>query len=499
MTDSRPKRAGDFLKRYRWRLIWAAGLLLSVGWTLRLLLGLPSVVTPSKETTYLTGRTLPDGSLDFSAALASHCNMPIDDDNNVAMGFRTLPDPHPTLPFLNQYAVEQTTNPEQAFEVFTVLAEEQGMIYGKHLLFSNQQGVLTAWTREQYPAVAALVDMNGDYVRQWKVAVRRPSMVKPVGTTLDEIYRDIHRGASYTLIQGMMHAGEGEWDRAIDDFSAIDTAINHLCRLQCGWKLQQGLRLRRDISLSLTKMLRDLAGRGLEEPLNSTFVDYIRRRSKWPLQEVLYEAIDNHIRIKAQTDIREARNPKKGQLERLLGSGLLSNREARSVQVTQLRNSIDWDAAARIQNEAIDDYLESIQTDGLVKLGSNLSAVRRKHIVTHPSRELFGPLRELSAADITVPFAWFVTNRFTSDRMMFTTNFALAAHHADQASLFFMALMEFRDQHQRWPTSTTELPDSSEALNPRTGETFIYEGISINRVPEFPEMGGWSRQLRLPQ
>jgi len=152
------------------------------------------MVTPSEETTFLTDRRLEDGSLDFSTALWHHCNLPIDNSENAAIALRELADPLPLGRFLSRYAVQQADSPEQAREIFDVLLQEQG----HNDSFAHTKRRLSQrypWTRERFPAIANLLEVDTDYMDRWKSAVDWPAISKPVGTRLDEIQELIFQGA----------------------------------------------------------------------------------------------------------------------------------------------------------------------------------------------------------------------------------------------------------------------------------------------------------------
>ena len=496
MNVTRRKRIMSFLRQHKWQVVWALGVLLPSAWALRLLLGSPPVVTPSKDTTFLTGRTLPDGSLDFSAALWHHCNTPVNDADNAAILLRELEAPEDLLGFLNRYAMKQANDPEHSSEIFAAIAQEQGFDVHTHRSrlirqAARSQVIRLPWTRKQFSAVAEFVDRDVEYVRQWKEAVNRPAISKPIGTTIDEIHDAIFRGAACTLARGMLDAGEGNWEAAIKHFESIDRAAEHLCQLQCGWMLNSGLDLRNNMTQSILLVLREV------DTVPPRFAAWVRHRSEWSVRDIAINAIDNALRIRAQTYVRDIRNPEGGPLRSWLRSGLVGNAEARQIQVTQLRNSIDWETVASIQNDAIDELVELLSRGTLAQSRTQYTAVCRSRAERDPHSQMIDTIQQFTGEDITEPLARSIVFGFFHRRIGVALDWTVLLARMDRTAVFAVAIREFRQKHQRWPDTVFELPNQIDTIDPSTDEQFHYETSRSERFPAIDYREGWSVRLRL--
>jgi hypothetical protein len=446
---------------------------------------------PSKDTTFLTGRTLPDGLLDFSAALWHHCNTPVNDVDNAAIPLRELEAPEELLIFLSRYSMEQAENSEQASEIFALIAQEQGFGFIEDGIMGSLQAIRLPWTAKQFPAVAELLDRNVDYIQQWKEAINRPAISKPIGTTLDELQRTIQDGSNHCFVHGMMYAGEGNWAAAVENFEVVDQAADHLCRLQCGWMLHRGLRIRNDISLALVGAVRTA------ESIDPRFAAYIRHTDKWPVGEVAINAVDNDLRVRAQTDVRDMRDQETGRLHRWLGGGLIGTAEAQQLQVTTLRNSIDWESVARVQNEAIDESIAAMATGNLMLSMEQHKSARLARNESRPRMRMIKTIQQFTGEDISVPLAWSLVIRYCDQRIAMVLTHATEINRMQRMAVCSAAIAEFRKEHQRWPFSVLELPNREDTIDPLTGEPFIYEISPDDQCPRIRNRRSWSFGLHL--
>lgn len=480
MMSRRRERLMTFVSGRRWQILWAIGFLIPVLWTIRLFVGTPAVVEPSRDTTYLTGSTLEDGSLDFSAALWHHCNTPIDDDQNAAILLRELPDPVSVDGFLLQAAEQHRATSESA----RLILDGESRHRGNYLWhFAGEQGrrsVQQPWTRDEFPLMAEMIDRDADYINDWKRAIARPGMAKPTGTTLDELRWFVLRGAARVLAQGMLYAGEGRWDLAVDNFAAIDAAADHLCRLQCGWIAEYGLSMRVDLTRFLIRMLRSS-----EEP-DERLDAYVRRRCQWPVVEVLQQCLDRSIRIRGQLDVRDTRDPDGWRFRRWVSGGLTSVKEAQDAQLRHLRNSVDWEEVSRTQNQLIDEYLEVIRQGGLLRLSRRLWDHGNSWAKARPQKAMLESIKTVSADDISVPLGQTIALRLTRTRVDVLARKAENVARMDQLAVLMLSMCRHRMWAGRFPRTLSEISDQAAVMDPTTGQPFVY----IDELPmQFPCYG----------
>lgn len=465
--SSRRQRWSDLLRRRRWQLLWAIGFLIPVLWTIRLLTGSPSVVPPSSETTWLTGRTLEDGSLDFSTALWHHCNTPVPDQQNAAILLRELGRPVSVGTWLlkkvreNHEKAESAVSGSQEPDVASaVYPWEFGDEYGR-------SAVRQPWTREEYPLMAELLDGEADFIAEWMEAVSRPAISKPLGTTLTEVSEAVRDGAGWVLAQGMLYAGEGDWTKAVDHFRSIDAAADHLCQIQCGWISEHGLALRADLTRLLARMVWSTDVR--DTPLES----YVRNR-QWQYEEVLTRSIDQAIRIRAQLAVRDARDPEGWRLGSYLHDGLTHVQEARETQVTHLRNSVDWEEVSRIQNRIIDGYLESLQQHGLTAIDNWLNEIVGPLIRAESQQKMTASVRAMNGDDISVPLGQTIALSEAIPGINNQASMMYMVARLDRMAVLMLSLSRYRMEVGVWPAQLSDLSHQSDTIDPTTGMPFDY-------------------------
>ncbi|MEZ6063272.1 MAG: hypothetical protein R3C19_23235 [Planctomycetaceae bacterium] len=442
-------------------MLWMAGLLTPCLWAVRLFLGRPTAVEVSAETTFLVGEKLADGSLDFSKALYQHCNFPVDDSLNAAIGLMQLPE-LPRVEDLYRIIHLGSGEPPAGYE-------NDGAFRRSRLWDTGVREIRRTadrpWTAERFPTMAKVVAAEETLVLQWKAAVAKPRLVKPLGVTTDELRNVIVRGARILQRRAMLAAGEGRWDDAIDDLKSVDHAAELLAQLQCGWETYTACTIHHDVCRVVSSAVLN------STTVNPQFSAYIRERSEWPVHEVVARAVDQAVRIHFQLAVRDCRE-RNSYLQWYVGGGLISNdAKARELQLTQIRNSIDWSTVSRIQNEVVSEFVdalgESEHDEYQVKWN------RAVDVFSDWNRnDLIEEVRMLDLSRIPERLGYALANSSYETRVRGLHDRRDAVKLSQQASLTSLAIAEYRQQNGQFPDTLNQLPKAIRAgLKPyRTGQ-----------------------------
>lgn len=322
--------------------LWLAGLIAPFLWLVRLLLGDPAPVAVSKETTFLTGEQLEDGTLDFSRALATHCNATIPDSQNAAAALRMM-----NLPTsLQSYRNSQNGN-----------LKPWGVKEWKIARSAVHETLSGPWTRDKYPVFATMVDRERDDISRWKNAIQRPRLVKPPNVTLQHLTDQIVNGSEMVIRRANLDVAEGRMSDAVRNLRSADRAAELLSGLQCGWEIETACRIRTNVSDGLRKIVLSV------KHVDPVLSDFIRERATWSVADATTHAVDQAIRIRFQLAVRDFRN-KPGYLKSMVQHTFVgSDQRVRDLQFNRIRNGINWSHVARTQNNDINAFLMLWQQD----------------------------------------------------------------------------------------------------------------------------------------
>ncbi len=433
--------------------VWVIGLLTPFVWAVRLLFGRPAPVAVSVGTTFLTGETLADGSLDFSRALWQHCNFPIDDSVNAGIELARLPDPpdarllhvgfQPDLPQKSLRTYEGAQVEHRRSLRYTV----EGRRAAQELFAAAER----PWTRDELPYVAQVIDAEREYARQWKSAIRKPRLQKPTGVTVRDLWGTLLTGARILERRAMLAAGEQRWPDMVEDLQAMDHAADLLAELQCGWETARACQLRTSVSDALAAAV--MEARHVDPVLAS----YIRSRSAWPVHEVVVRAADHATRIQAQVAVRDVREHD-GVLSSYVAGGLVGNDPtAVRLQLNQIRNSIDWSTVSRIQNDVLSQFVDSLSQPNLTRCREQWQ-VAYDDLAKWDDGDLTGDLRKLDLSNITERLGYALAKQSWRRHLKPLLDARLKVEYGHHKSLAALVLADYREQNETFPDRIELLP-----------------------------------------
>lgn len=428
--------------------LWLVGLLAPILWTLRILFGDPAPVEVSEETTVLTGDTLEDGTLDFSAALWKRCNSTVDESANAGIELSRLP---LLLSSWERYRRLFETSEWQGRNRNMSSDRNWSQAY-RELQISQQQ----LWHAESFPMLARLVRAEEKFVPRWKAAVQKPRLVKPIGVTLNHLLNVITQGGDMLLRRAMKSAAEGRWADAVDDLQDVDRGALLLAELQCGWHVTNAYSMRSAVSRALARIVLDV------KQIPPELESFIRTRSKWDPVPALANALDNAVRIRFQIAVRDLRD-EPHRIEAIVGSGLVgSNRKAQELQLTRIRNSINWTMMSRRQNEDVDAYLDIMREPGFGHWWDTFSTLSQQ-MVDRDTSHMIPNIRDLHLANITEDLSCVVSNMNQYSHLFSVFHARIDVERHRRRSLAALAFALFRQEHGEFPTTITQLSSGRSA------------------------------------
>ncbi len=427
--------------------LWLIGLLMPFVWMGQVMFGDPDPVEVSSETTFLTGKQQDDGSLDFSAALGKRCNAPIKASENAGVPLSQIPvlvtssERHRSMILSKRKGRESLEMPKTEF--FELRSET----------WDSQQ---LPWTETEHPSLGELVRREAVYADPWKAAMSRPRLVKPYGVYVESLTHTLITGKDILLRRAMLAAGEKRWGDAVDDLRSVDNAAELLAQLQCGWKITSAMQIRSSVDVAVTNTV--LAS----DEVDPVLADFIRQRAKWPIHDVLSNALDNGIRIQFQLAVRDLRQSE-SRLRRLIRHGLVGkNEHAIQLQLNRVRNSINWTTMSRQQNEDLDAFLAAMQQPESDRWWKTYRTARGKFL-DRPHGDLVASVRKLQLLQITEEIGYVVSRSSQSKYVAPLLSARRIAEQHRQMTLAALAMSVYRQEHGIFPAQLEDLPQEFHA------------------------------------
>lgn len=425
--------------------IWLIGLLAPILWALRLLFGNPSPVRISEQTTVLTGATLDDGSLDFSRALWKRCNSPIDDTANAGILLGQMPRLRPSHQrYQNLVLTKQIDLREDNWS-------DETLPNAYHELAMSR---CRPWSGGNHPFLLDLVEHEQEFVAAWSDAVSRPRLVKPPGVTIEHIKSNLMNGADIMLRRAMLAAHEGNWEQAIGNLKSVDHAAELLAELQCGWEIQAACEIRSRVSLSLAGTLLEV------HQIPAELKEYVRHRDSHWAHAAVQNAVDNALRIRFQILVRDLRNSP-GRLRAIVHHGLTGNsQKALELQLTRIRNSINWSRVSEIQNECLDEILFAMRKQAPGEWWRESKELIREASRLSDTTALLKSVKNFHLANISTEIGTYLSKQSTL-RYVSGAFFELRKTvERDQAARIALAMALYREERGSFPEQLSDLPDS---------------------------------------
>lgn len=435
--------------------LWLAGLLLPLGWLLRLMFGEPPAVPVSRETTFLTGRQLDDGSLDFSHALAKHCNAPIPDADNAAILLARM-DLQTSLRSFRRAMHPALRGRSTGTDLSTSLPRIHATLSGP-------------WRRDQFPVVAEMVVRETAAAQQWKAAIRPSSLVKPQGVQISHLREQILNGAELVIRRGNLAVTDGRMAQAIENWRSADKAAMLLVQLQCGWETESALRIRSTVGDALAATVLSTA------QFDGQLADYIRERSRWDAQAAVCRAVDQAVRIQFQIAVRNFRNDEARLLALTYGGLIGPDQRTRDLQFATIRNGISWSQVSRIQNEDVDSVVAALQAG--TGRGDNSCRSVIEELENRNNGDLIASVTHLRLGELTQQIGILLSRISQHDVLMPLIVSSEQLEDSTRCSLIALELAAYREAHGEFPNSLSDLANdhrNSVFRDPQTGDALNY-------------------------
>lgn len=395
-----PSRSKSPWRRRLLKLGWLAGLLLPFLWTLRLYFGGAEAVDSSKESTYFEVELEADGTLNLSKLVRENCNCLIPAADNAADG---LPDQGS---FLSPQAVIKRRLKKSLQPMGDYLHEETGTpIPAVDVMRVNWRVASSSlWRTDKEPLLAVILNDWQPLMDDWKQAIERPQVSKPVGVTIHNLRRSIREGSTAFLLRARNHGAHGRWQEAIDDLRVVDRSAEHLADLQCGWFIGDAANIRYQASQCLAFIALS------QQAIDPRVKEFALERQAWDYRDVCANAADRGMRMlwmNSATDIH--REPTR--LGYLLQGALPKQPQAAQLQIKRIHNEVDWTAVMTIINDTVSEAVDACRKESHKEflLAWNAGAV--KHKAKKTAAQVVKAHNVVTPPDLSKEIAWFVLAR----------------------------------------------------------------------------------------